>query len=59
MGMRDGPTPMSAASGVGDLKQGGDAVKVRRGVEGRRSSESPEGGAAGGAGLPPCSLKVK
>ena len=30
----------------------GDAVKVRRGVERRERQESPEGGAAGGAGLP-------
>ena len=35
----------------------GDAVKERRDVEGRRPSESPEGGAAGGAGLPPCRPK--
>ena len=32
----------------------GDAVDERRGAEERRFSESPEGGAAGGAGLPPC-----
>ena len=35
----------------------GDAVKVRRGVERRERQESPEGGAAGGAGLPPCRPK--
>ena len=35
----------------------GDAVKEKQGVETRRTSESPEGGAAGGAGLPPCRPK--
>ncbi len=35
----------------------GDAVDERRGAEERRFSESPEGGAAGGAGLPPCRPK--
>jgi hypothetical protein len=35
----------------------GDAVDERRGAEERRFSESPEGGAAGGAGLPSCRPK--
>jgi hypothetical protein len=35
----------------------GDAVDERRGAEERWFSESPEGGAAGGAGLPPCRPK--
>ena len=35
----------------------GDAVDERRGAEERWCSESPEGGAAGGAGLPPCRPK--
>jgi hypothetical protein len=35
----------------------GDAVDERRGADERWFSESPEGGAAGGAGLPPCRPK--
>ena len=35
----------------------GDAVNERRGTEEQGLSEDPEGGAAGGAGLPPCRPK--